>query len=288
MANKVTGLIIIEVIHSNPNGDPNCGGDPRQLPDGRGIISSVSIKRKVRDLIELKDGPIFQNLVSKGIIDNNDIDKFCIMETEGRDRDLIGREIKSGIILDKYCDARIFGGTFLEKKKGETKKGFTQGGPLQMGMGYSSARINIDRMTFTNKSGVEEGKSSGMAPFIGFVEHGVYYVDFHINPSLAVETNCTERDISVFKETLPFIYDHTASFVRTNVHIRHIWWAEHKTPRGSYPVLDIIDHLKPKRIGSDDPFEPSTRWEDYEVPKLPDTIKDRLLIFEDLMDSCYL
>ena len=51
-----TGLLIIEVRHSNPNGDPDAESDPRTLDvDGRGLISPVSFKRKLRDL--LADSP---------------------------------------------------------------------------------------------------------------------------------------------------------------------------------------------------------------------------------------
>ena len=39
---RYTGLLIIEVINSNPNGDPDRESDPRQRPDGRGEISPVS------------------------------------------------------------------------------------------------------------------------------------------------------------------------------------------------------------------------------------------------------
>ena len=31
---RFTGLLIIEVVNSNPNGDPDRESDPRQRPDG--------------------------------------------------------------------------------------------------------------------------------------------------------------------------------------------------------------------------------------------------------------
>ena len=59
---RATGLLVIEVINSNPNGDPDRESDPRQRPDGRGEISPVSFKRKLRDLVEDKDGQVWQTL----------------------------------------------------------------------------------------------------------------------------------------------------------------------------------------------------------------------------------
>ena len=49
---RATGLLIIEVVNSNPNGDPDRESDPRQRPNGLGEISPVSFKRKLRDLVE--------------------------------------------------------------------------------------------------------------------------------------------------------------------------------------------------------------------------------------------
>ena len=49
-----TGLLVIEVRNSNPNGDPDRDSDPRQRPDQKGEISPVSYKRKLRDLVEWK------------------------------------------------------------------------------------------------------------------------------------------------------------------------------------------------------------------------------------------
>lgn len=48
---RATGLLIIEVVNSNPNGDPDRESDPRQRENGLGEISPVSFKRKLRDLV---------------------------------------------------------------------------------------------------------------------------------------------------------------------------------------------------------------------------------------------
>ena len=39
---RATGLLVIEVVNSNPNGDPDRESDPRQRPNGCGEISPVS------------------------------------------------------------------------------------------------------------------------------------------------------------------------------------------------------------------------------------------------------
>src|SRR5438876_12159860 len=86
-----TGLLVIEVINSNPNGDPDRESDPRQRPDGRGEISPVSFKRKLRDLVEQKDGPVWQALREELELDEG---CFDVLESRGRDRKRIIQEIK--------------------------------------------------------------------------------------------------------------------------------------------------------------------------------------------------
>ena len=40
---RATGLLVIEVVNSNANGDPDRESDPRQRPNGIGEISPVSL-----------------------------------------------------------------------------------------------------------------------------------------------------------------------------------------------------------------------------------------------------
>src|SRR5204863_7009919 len=59
---RITGLLLIEVRHSNPNGDPERESSPRQRPDRKGEISPVSIKRKLRDLVEEKHETLWNRI----------------------------------------------------------------------------------------------------------------------------------------------------------------------------------------------------------------------------------
>jgi CRISPR-associated protein Csd2 len=57
--NRGTGLLIVNVVNSNPNGDPDGESEPRTFEgDGRGLISAVSFKRKLRDLMENEVGEV--------------------------------------------------------------------------------------------------------------------------------------------------------------------------------------------------------------------------------------
>jgi len=282
--NRVTGLLIIEAVNSNPNGNPDQESDPRVRDNGQGEISPVSFKRKLRDLMELEQGPVFQ-AVRKKLSDVPDGYEFGILESRGRDRQAISREMGDKAKYDenkylqsefvkKYWDARLFGNTFLEDGGA---KGYIKTGIVQFGMGLSIAPIIIQRHTNTNKAGVQEGKNQGMAPLAyRVVQHGVYVMPFFINPSLANKSGCKFCDVEVLKRLIPYAYDHTRSAIRPDVRIRHAWWMEHKDALGSCPDYLLIDALTPKRKG-DDPMTPSTSWADYDVEaKLPDALNQKV------------
>ena len=275
---RFTGLLIIEVVNSNPNGDPDRESDPRQRPDGRGEISPVSFKRKVRDLIEAKDGVVWQTMRTEMNLGD---DQFVILESRGRDRKQVENDLKNGSFQDKYWDGRVFGNTFLEEGAADTIKT----GVVQFGLGLSVAPIEISRHTNTNKAGVQEGKDRGMAPMgYRFVPHGVYCMPFFVNPSMAHKSGCTQRDIDLLFKVIPHAYAHTRSHARPFVDLRHAWVVEHKSPLGSCSDFAIIDALTPTRKG--DSTASSNAWADYTVPtELPDELDIRIGNIRDLMDA---
>lgn len=276
---RATGLLIIEAINSNPNGDPDRESDPRQRPDGLGEISPVSFKRKLRDLVEDKQGPVWQELKSR--LDLND-DEFDVLESRGRDRGAIKKELENGgsAFKKRYWDARIFGNTFLEEGASTSIKT----GVAQFGMGLSIAPIIIERHTNTSKAGVESDKDRGMAPMAyRIVQHGVYCMPFFVNPSAAHKSGCTAKDIELLIALIPHAYAHSRSYVRPNVEILHAWYMEHKSPIGSCSDFKLIDALSPKKTSQSDTASKSRS--DYEIPQeLPEELKAKLGGVKDLME----
>ncbi len=294
---RATGLIIVEVRNSNPNGDPERDGAPRRRRGDIGEISPVSVKRKMRDLVGNKMGPIWLYLKGKFELDET---RFDILEERDRKRD----EIKKMIIEDdtkpieekrfvkRYWDGRVFGNTFLEGAEGETEEGTSEEkttkkadkgkskkaeeaialkrniktGVLHFGLGLSVAPVALRTdFTLTNKSGVQEGKTAGMAPgAFKFVEHGIYAIPFFINPTPASKTGCSKKDVDVALELIPYVYSHNPSMIRTQVKVLHAWYAEHNNQRGSFNDFDLIDALMPKKNGAKD--KSSSERSDYNIP----------------------
>jgi CRISPR-associated protein Csd2 len=271
--NRGTGLLIINVVNSNPNGDPDGESEPRMFDDGRGLISPVSFKRKVRDLVEAK-GDVFAAAIATVGANR----KFEILESRGRDRKAINA-MRMEDFRDTYWDGRVFGNTFVEK---EDKGKFITTGVVQFGPGVSLAPLEIVRLTLTNKAGVENDKDRGMAPLaFRVVRHGLYVMTFFVNPSAAAKSGCSFGDIELLKYLIPHAYAHTASAIRPQVDIVHAFYAEHQNPLGSCPDPRLIAALTPRKI--DKPNEASLGLADYDVPTaLSEDLRNRLASFEDL------
>lgn len=274
-----TGLLVIEVTNSNPNGDPDRESDPRQRPDGRGEISPVSFKRKLRDLVEDKGGPVWSELGTKRSLSD---EEFAILESRGRNRQEINELLNNNFeaFKRKYWDGRLFGNTFLEEGSSTTIKT----GVVQFGLGLSIAPVIIERQTNTSKAGVQEGKDRGMAP-MGYriVQHGIYSMPFFINPSASHKTGCGKADIELMLALIPHAYAHTRSYVRPNVEIIHAWHIEHKSAIGSCSDFKLIEALTPKK--PIDPDKPSKSRAEYDIPTtLPDDLKSKVESIKDLME----
>ena len=254
---RATGLLVLEAVNSNPNGDPDRDGEPRQRDNGRGEISPVSFKRKLRDLIEQNDKdehdtPFFKALPEK--FSGKEHEKqYLILEHRGRNRSQIKEEMRENSLqsgrrkfVERYWDARVFGNTFLE----EGEDNFIRTGVVQFGMGISLAPVEIIRQTNTNKAGVESGKDRGMAPMAyRIVDHGVYCMPFFVNPNQAEKSGCTADDIELLKLLIPHAYEQNRSAIRPDVRIRHAWYIEHKSILGSCPEHLLLEPLR-RRVGA--------------------------------------
>lgn len=279
--NRGTGLLVVEARLSNINGDPDMNNDPRMDSNGIGLVSPVSIHRKLRNLVGSKGNHWNEAKTCLGLDDG----RFDILETRGRNRgaitELLNGENGKALALDRYWDARLFGCTFLDEKVKEGG-GFIRNGVLHFGCGESIRPLEVERLTLTNHAGVQEDKDRGMAPNAYRVaRHALYAVPFFVDPSRAEETKCQPEDVELALNLMPFIFTSSQSLLRTQVFIQHAWYVEHQSPMGSCPDHLILDALRPfwKVQAGEVPT-----LGDYEIPSdLPDPLKARVKSVEDLM-----
>jgi len=273
--NRMTGLLVLEVINSNPNGDPDRDSDPRQRDNGIGEISPVSVKRKLRDLIEFKEN----NCIWDEVRGNLKADEFKILESRQNDRSTVEKQLEgdSKDFVNTYWDARLFGNTFLEKGGGDT----IRSGALHFGVGLSVAPVKIQRETFTKKAPAQEGRSRGMAP-LGFriVEYGIYAVPFFFSPHQGQRTGCRKEDVQLFLTLIPYMYDHTRSLVRSQVNILHAHVGWHGNKLGTFKDSDFFAKLCPQLKEGVSGGEK----EDYKIPSW-ESVKESPTSVADYQDA---
>gem|GEM_PF-99041 len=135
---RVTGLLVIEVRNSNPNGDPDRESDPRTRGhDGRGIISDVSFKRKLRDLVwngrELPVWDLTTNQTPADFVEKYAVGLSPVWDEltrvmggldpvlnqvyvcRGRTYQEPGNDAAFEEFKRRYWDCRLFGNTVIEK-----------------------------------------------------------------------------------------------------------------------------------------------------------------------------
>ncbi len=322
--NRGCGLLIIEVRNSNPNGDPDQEGVPRQRNDRHGEISPVSFKRKLRDLVEDEGGGVWQHLAKEL---NLDKERFHILESRERSWQQVKDDItgdKTGeTFKSKYWDGRVFGNTWLESTKetadqeetkapagdasqappaeakptltDEEKKLIRQiikTGAAKFGMGISISPLSEDsirRLTQTKKAGAQEGKSQGMAPLsYNVVTYAVYAMPFFVNPSTGRKSGCVKEDIELMLRLMPLAYPHTASAIRPDVDVRVAHYIEHRSALGSFQDCAMIDSLMPTpRIPPDESVK-DLLYRNYVVPKwgeLDEALRTRAANYRELVSE---
>lgn len=295
-----TGLLVIVVENSNPNGDPDQESDPRRRShDNRGMITGVSFKRKLRDLVLRKDGELWKNVADKigiqfadGVWSVGD-HKFEVLE----DRDLLGSTVRKLIeegeqngdfeaFQREYWDGRVFGNTFLPE---ETRGNHIRSGVAHFGLAVSVSPVRVHRLTKTKmappggRGDDKEGPTRGMAPLAHrVVEHGVYAMPFFVNPTGAQgrrTTGCTPRDLNLLFRLIKYAYPHTKSDIRPFVEVKHAWYAEHDDGLGSFSEFEFVEAMTPKRKGNpNDPSkgQPDKLRDQYDIPtSLPTDFRGR-------------
>ncbi len=289
-----TGLLVIVVENSNPNGDPDQESDPRRRShDQRGMITGVSFKRKLRDLVLRKEDLVWRTVSASLSIESYQLEAlsddgqvevgkydelyFDILESRDHSRSRVTALLRNDFddFKNRFWDGRVFGNTFLEEGGGDT----IRAGVAHFGLGVSIAPVRVHRLTKTKLAPAESGRegeagpSRGMAPLAHRVgEHGVYAMPFFVNPTGAQgkrSTGCTSLDINLMFRLIKYAYPHTKSDIRPLVEVRHAWYAEHEDDLASFSEFEFIEALMPTRIG--DPEKPSIGHpakllDQYDVP----------------------
>ncbi|MHA2279391.1 MAG: type I CRISPR-associated protein Cas7 [Promethearchaeota archaeon] len=288
--NKIMGCIAVWVEMANPNGNIEDGG-PRVLTDGHGWISAMCSKRQFRELLADHSSPVFQEILAQTDIPEERLHIFESVEKGFPD--LRGKEAVDAALglsdddkLARYIDMRLFGTTCLEERADKTKKGestrFLRTGCIQFDELVSLVPIDVVMAGISKKAPLRDTTKShdgdknpelwqsDLAPeAIKVVRSGLYFGCFYISPAEAFKTQTTEKDVELFLDLVPHMFNRKAT-QRANVQVVFAMTATHNGVLGSFPEHLFRAACRPQLR---DPESIPLILGDYVLPTLSDVKK---------------
>ncbi len=265
-------IILFDVQDGNPNGDPDAGNQPRMDPETmQGIVTDVSLKRKVRDYVDAAQGDEsrYKIYVQR--------DTY-LTETRGRvfaerrdENDGPTPQQAQPWLCEQFYDIRMFGAvmSMRERNAGQVR------GPVQLTFARSVDPIltmdsTIARVALENRgerrAGNEEDENE--APTHGTlgrkstVSYGLYRGYGFFNPHFARRTGASSDDLELFWKALVNMWDLDRSSARGMMACRGLYVFSHESRLGNAPAHRLFERLEVKQ--KDNGTVPR-RFTDYSV-----------------------
>lgn len=313
ISNRYDFVLLFDVANGNPNGDPDAGNLPRLDPEtNHGLVSDVSLKRKVRNFIEMahegKDG--FHIYVKDGAILNDQHRKAykALRPDDARvdkDAKLNPKDDEEAVKLRNFMcknffDVRSFGAVMSTGVNcGQVR------GPVQVTFASSvepivPVEISITRMAATNEAekkqraeGSEESNDRTDNRTMGrkhIVPYGLYRAHGFISAKLAERTGFADADLEILLSALSTMFEHDRSAARGEMTTRKLIVFKHQNVMGNAPAHSLFDRVKIGRNvggefrGVDDAgignYPPARKFSDYIVTIDQKNIPDGVEIIE--------
>lgn len=317
LKNRYDFVLYFDVTRGNPNGDPDAGNMPRLDPEtGRGLVSDVCLKRKIRNFVELAkdDAPRFRIYVTEGAILNEKHREAYIRERPDDADALKARRLNPksddeasrlrAFMCDNFYDIRTFGAVMSTGiNAGQVR------GPVQITFAESIEPIlplemSITRMAATNEAekkergeGDDDQEKRGDKRTMGrkhIVPYGLYRAHGYISAPLASHpvkgTGFSTDDLKLLFEDLEHMFDHDHSAARGEMETRKLIVFRHETALGNGRASDLFDRVKTWRVhqGSrqvpgapeTDNWPPARSFTDYAITIDRDALQPGVEIIE--------
>lgn len=267
LQNKIDFALIITAANANPNGDPLNGNRPRQDIDGRGEISDVCIKRKLRNRLQDMGEKIFvqsDDRCDDGIGSLHDRVKANKTLTDLSKGKSTNRDEFAKAACAEWIDVRSFGQVFAFK---DDAVSVGVRGPVSIQQAVSVSPVDVISMQITKSVNSESGKEGKASDTMGTkhrVAFGLYVVNGSINCQLAEKTGFTEEDAEKIKQALLTLFENDSSSARPDgsMEVCRLYWWKHscKTPKYSSAKVHRLLSVKLK----DDVKRPAS-IDDYDI-----------------------
>lgn len=294
---RVNIELFLDVVNSNPNGDPDSENLPRQDLLGYGYMTDVCLKRKVRDFVEenyfnenedYKRGETGYEIYIKNsrlLNDKND-DAYEAFSDEIKE---LGKKDKANkldkkkpspaivkllqeYMCGRYYDIRTFGAVMSTEISCGTVRG-----PVQVSFASSQDVIDPQIITITRVAlagKADEGKNNTMGNK-AIVPYGLYRYHIYVNPNLAEKTGFSWGDLKVLIQSLVFGFERDRSAARGQINPARIYVFEHSSNMGDC-LSKCIENSIVAKASSDMPHS----LDDYDFIDNTESLPQNLRVYE--------
>ncbi|HTO67450.1 MAG TPA: type I-C CRISPR-associated protein Cas7/Csd2 [Bradyrhizobium sp.] len=297
LVNRYDIVFLFDVTNGNPNGDPDAGNLPRMDPETNiGLVSDVSLKRKIRNYTELARGeqPGYRIYVQEGSILNEKHREAYEAVRKGNDKVLKEKSLNPQtdeearalirFMCDNFFDIRAFGavmstGINAGQVRGPVQVAFAKSIepilPLEVTitrMAATSEKEKVDRANGAEGNERIENRTMGRKHV---VPYGLYRAHLFVNAKLAERTGFGREDLDHVFDALKAMFEHDRSAARGEMASRRVIAFKHSSALGNAPAHQLFDRVTVRRKShgelyalDDNRLEnapPPRRYEDYEI-----------------------
>lgn len=279
-------VLLFDVKDGNPNGDPDAGNLPRvDAESGRGLVTDVCLKRKVRNFVALTHGQDQEgNFVGKLDGDRrNEIyvkEKAILNDQHERAYVAIGKaellkgedkKRKGGDAVEEarqwmcrnFFDVRTFGAVMsLGVNCGQVR------GPVQLTFARSIDPVvtlehSITRMAVATAAEAEKQAGDNRTMGRKFtIPYGLYVAHGFVSSFLAKQTGFSDEDLELLWQALAQMFEHDRSAARGEMTTRGLYVFKHDSELGNAPAQDLFKRISARRKAG---IETARDFSDYEV-----------------------
>ena len=256
LSNRYDFVLLFEVKDGNPNGDPDAGNLPRlDAESGHGLVTDVSLKRKVRNFVGLVKGetPPYEIYVKEKAVLNKTherayegIGKAELLKGDDKKRkggDAVGEA--RDWMCKNFFDVRTFGAVMSTGINcGQVR------GPVQLTFARSVDPIiaqehSITRMAVATEAEAE--KQDGDNRTMGrkhTVPYGLYVAHGFVSSFLAKQTGFSEADLELLWQALGQMFEHDRSAARGEMATRGLYVFKHESELGNAPAHALFERIQ--------------------------------------------
>ncbi len=279
LTNRYDFVLLFDVKDGNPNGDPDAGNLPRlDAETGHGLITDVSLKRKVRNFVGLTHDQVQRDPIpgekrfeiyvrEKAILNQQHQRAYSALKLDGPADEAtpeeesgkkVGKEKKRkgggddvykarDWMCQNFFDVRTFGAVMSTGINcGQVR------GPVQLTFGRSVDPIiaqehSITRMAVATEAEAE--KQGGDNRTMGrkhTVPYGLYVAHGFVSSFLAKQTGFGEDDLELLWQALGQMFEHDRSAARGEMSTRGLYVFKHDSELGNAPAHALFERIQPR------------------------------------------